>query len=59
MSCKLTTENAIAYFNAAFSFRFVGYKLRNLLAAIDYNKHRVRKPATNAVGEQRYNIVKC
>lgn len=40
-----------------FYFRFVGYKLRNLLAAIDYNKHIVRKPATNALGEQRYNIV--
>ena len=36
-----------------FSFRFAGYKLRNQLAAIDFNKHTVRKLARTAVGEQR------
>jgi hypothetical protein len=37
-----------------FPFRFVGYTLRNLLAAVDFNKHRVQKPATNVLGERRY-----
>ncbi|CAB4040405.1 Hypothetical predicted protein [Paramuricea clavata] len=35
------------------SYSFIGYTVRNLLAAIDYNMHRERKVATTADGKER------
>ena len=34
-------------------YSFVGYKLRNELAAIDFNKHRDRQAAKTADGKAR------
>ena len=39
---------------AIYIARYVGYKLRNQLAAIDFNKHRNREIATTADGQPRY-----
>jgi len=38
--------------------RYVGYKLRNQLAAIDFNKHRNRECETTADGQLRHNVKK-
>ncbi len=38
------------------NFRFVGYKLRNQLAAIDFNMYRGREIATTADGTPRYKF---
>jgi hypothetical protein len=40
-----------------FVSRFVGYRLRNQLAAIDYNHHRGREVATTADGRPRYYCI--
>ncbi|CAB3991833.1 Hypothetical predicted protein [Paramuricea clavata] len=40
--------NTFPYFT---NFRYVGYKLRNQLAVIDFNSHRNRQPCKNAAGE--------
>ena len=44
-------------YTSIFISRFVRYRLRNQLAAIDYNLHRGREVATTADGRPRYYII--